>query len=170
MAERGVAKKWTEEEKITFLVRAVQDMQASGAKLSFAKIAEKMPGRTPKALTHLWEKFSKDYADGGNAAASTSSAAAATGTAGDGDPATPVNKRGKAAPGSRKRTAKETAATGEDGAADEVLTTPSAKRPRKPAAPKGKGKAAASAAQAVDEDQDEEEEKRANPEEEDSEA
>lgn len=71
-------------------------MQASGAKLSFAKIAEKMPGRTPKALTHLWEKFSKDYADGGNAAASTSSAAAATGTAGDGDPATPVNKRGKA--------------------------------------------------------------------------
>lgn len=62
-------------------------MQASGGKLSFAKID--LPGRTPKALTHLWAKLSKDY-DG-------------PGGDGDGDeadgavtPSTPASKRGKA--------------------------------------------------------------------------
>ncbi|KAI1201339.1 hypothetical protein F5X97DRAFT_35509 [Nemania serpens] len=155
MAERGTAKKWTEDEKILFLVRAVQDMQANGAKLSYAKVSDKMTGRTPKALTHLWEKLSKDYANtADDAAAGTSAAAAGTAADGQPDPSTPANKRGKAAPGGRKR-AQETAATGEDGAADEVQPTPATKRSRKSAGAKPKAKAAASAPPAVEEDEDE---------------
>ncbi|KAI0867860.1 hypothetical protein GGS24DRAFT_507372 [Hypoxylon argillaceum] len=134
MADREGIKKWTEEEKTRFLVQAVKQMQASGGKLSFAKMD--LPGRTPKALTHLWAKLSKDY-DG-------------PGGDGDGDeadgavtPSTPASKRGKATPGSSKRTA-NAAAIGEGGDGEDP-PTPSVKRQRKPAAPKGKAKAAAAA-------------------------
>jgi hypothetical protein len=41
-----------------FLVEAVKQMQAGGAKLSFGNI--NIPGRTQKALTHLWDKLSKE--------------------------------------------------------------------------------------------------------------
>lgn len=72
-------------------------MQANGAKLSYAKVSDKMTGRTPKALTHLWEKLSKDYANtADDAAAGTSAAAAGTAADGQPDPSTPANKRGKA--------------------------------------------------------------------------
>ncbi|KAI1192170.1 hypothetical protein F5B17DRAFT_425832 [Nemania serpens] len=149
MAERGPAKKWTAEEKIAFLVKAIDNMLENGAKLSFANVARNMPGRTPKALTHQWAKFKEEYLDKGDAAD------------GQPGPATPAaNKGGKGAPANRKR-GQGTAATVEDGAASEDLPVPSAKRPRKAlptlANVKGKGKAVAEYHD-VDEDEEGEEE------------
>ncbi|KAI1113447.1 hypothetical protein F5Y14DRAFT_451984 [Nemania sp. NC0429] len=111
MTERGPNKKWTEDEKVQFLVRTIQDMVANGAKLSYGNVSDQMPGRTAKALNHLWDKLQKEY------------------------PAP-----GKATTASRKRT-QETAPTGEGDAADEATLTPAAKRSRTTAGSKGKGKA-----------------------------
>ncbi|KAI0453113.1 hypothetical protein F5B21DRAFT_505672 [Xylaria acuta] len=150
MADRGTPnKKWTEDEKTKFLVQAVKQMQAAGGKLSFKNI--EVEGRTPKALTHLWDKLSKDATysnqdDNDNDAGDPAEP--------DSKPSTPAPKRGGATPGSRKRTA-ETAAIGEGDDAKEPPATPTVKRQRKAPAAKAKAKAAA-VTQAVDEGEPEE--------------
>ncbi|TRX96812.1 hypothetical protein FHL15_002118 [Xylaria flabelliformis] len=145
MAERG-AKKWTDQEKTLFLVQAVKQMQADGGKLNFKKIV--IEGRTPKALTHLWDKLSKQEGDSGDVDDATEP--------GSEQPSTPAPnpKLGSATPGSRKRTAK-TATIGEGDAGD-VPPTPTAKRQRKaPAKSKAKTIQAAAATQTIDDDEPE---------------
>ncbi|KAI0857648.1 hypothetical protein F4860DRAFT_527997, partial [Xylaria cubensis] len=146
MAERG-AKKWTDQEKIIFLVQAVKQMQADGGKLNFKKIV--VEGRTPKALTHLWANFSKQDGDSGDVDDATEP--------GSEQPSTPAAnpKSGGAAPGNRKRTAKiATIGEGDDG---DVLPTPSVKRQRKAPVAKSKAKAtqAVAATQTIDDDESE---------------
>ncbi|KAI1749891.1 hypothetical protein F4782DRAFT_549328 [Xylaria castorea] len=153
MADRGTPnKKWTEDEKTKFLVQAVKQMQAAGGKLNYKKF--EVEGRTPKALTHFWDKISKEVAyskqDGDAGDADDAGDPAEPGS----EPSTPAPKRGGATPGSRKRTA-QTAAIGEGDDAGEAPATPSVKRQRKAPASKTKAKAKAAAAQAVDVDEDE---------------
>ncbi|KAI0447584.1 hypothetical protein F4803DRAFT_546100 [Xylaria telfairii] len=155
MASQGTIKKWTEEEKTRFLVQAVKQMQTGGAKLNFKKL--EYEGRTAKALTHLWDKISKDAAyekQDGDAADDDAAAAKPGSEASTPTPKTPTSKRGGTTPAGRKRTAQK-AEIGEDNGD----ATPSVKRQRKaPASKAAKAKAAAAAAaaaQAVDEDESE---------------
>ncbi|KAI0406198.1 hypothetical protein F4802DRAFT_596555 [Xylaria palmicola] len=140
MSERGI-KKWSEEEKIRFLVQTIKQMQTAGGKFNFQEVV--IPGRTPKALRHLWDKLSGEF--GGEPG---EAAAAAGGGGGDAaspgsEPATPAPKSGKATPGSRKRTAKAaTAATGEGDDAGDGPATPTVKRQRKTPTSKSKAKTA----------------------------
>lgn len=79
-------------------------MQGGGAKLNFKKLEGE--GRTAKALTHLWDKLSKDAAylkqDGDAADDDDAAAAAAEPGSGSGSgpstptPKTPASKRGSA--------------------------------------------------------------------------
>ncbi|KAJ8122637.1 hypothetical protein ONZ43_g1215 [Nemania bipapillata] len=120
-------------------------MQAKGGKLAFAEVY--VPGRTPKALMHLWDKLSKEHAD---PAAADAAGDEDTGTAEQ--LSTPKGKqKAGGTPGSRKRTA-ATAAINEGDEPASPASTP--KRQRKPAGPRKKGRIAS----AVDEDEGEGEE------------
>ncbi|KAF2968442.1 hypothetical protein GQX73_g5142 [Xylaria multiplex] len=57
----GTAKKWSDEEKYLFLTQAIAQMHARGGSIDLAHFS--IPGRTPKALSHLWAKVRKDNED-----------------------------------------------------------------------------------------------------------
>ncbi|KAI0469505.1 hypothetical protein F4859DRAFT_515999 [Xylaria cf. heliscus] len=156
MADRGASnKKWTEDEKIHYLVKIIEHYQAGGAKVAgFQNIS--IPNRTPKACQNYWDKIRHHHADyiNGEAAGTPAEPGSEPGT-----PAlkTPARKRGNATPGSRKRTA-EAAAIDEGGDANETPATPTVKRQRRAPAARPKAKAAAAAAttmQVINEDEPE---------------
>ncbi|KAI1826501.1 hypothetical protein F4861DRAFT_497490 [Xylaria intraflava] len=130
--------KWTQEEQILYLYRGIEQLEAAGGKLSASHIS--MPGRTPKACIHFWDRIRKEMQAASNGANGTEQP----------PPATPT-KRGSATPGSRKRAKKET--TGEEGEAgdDEQLevTTPVKRQRKTPVKKKAKAPVEA------DEDQNE---------------
>ncbi|KAI1274177.1 hypothetical protein F5Y07DRAFT_410513 [Xylaria sp. FL0933] len=101
--------KWTEAEKIHFLMEAIAQMQASGATLNFQKFT--LPGRTPKALSHFWAKVRKENAAYVAQLGNQDGASAANGEA-----KTP--KSGASTPANRKRTSKAAGLTNGDGDGD----------------------------------------------------
>ncbi|KAI0965183.1 hypothetical protein F4678DRAFT_467848 [Xylaria arbuscula] len=112
--------KWTDAEKVQFLMETIAQMQAAGASAPNFSLFS-FPNRTPKALRHLWTKVNKDN----TAYAAQLAESKAKGS----KPATPSSKRAPATPGSGKRTAQAAFKDGDDG--DE---SPSSTRKRQRAA------------------------------------
>ncbi|KAI0813958.1 hypothetical protein GGR55DRAFT_676095 [Xylaria sp. FL0064] len=131
--------KWTEAEKIHFLMEAIAQMQASGASLNFQKFT--LPGRTPKALMHFWTKVRKENAAYVAQLGNHDGASAANGEA-----KTP--KSGASTPANHKRTAKTAGLTNGDGDGDSPATptpTPTKRARNTPSKPRGKAKSAPAA-------------------------
>ncbi|KAI1812098.1 hypothetical protein GGS20DRAFT_587813 [Poronia punctata] len=127
MSDSG-PKKWTEPEKVYFLVSMVDNMLAGGGKLPVANAV--VPGRTPKALRGAWDKLRQEAA----AYAAKNGVAEDTGAG----PATPQKKRG----GTKRSYATASLDDGEDNDDAGVPPTPGQKSPRKaPAKKKAKGHA-----------------------------
>ncbi|KAI0014411.1 hypothetical protein F4779DRAFT_632770 [Xylariaceae sp. FL0662B] len=103
-------KPWTDAEKYSFLVQAVDQFIANGGKLDYGKL--KMPGRSPKAMMHILEKTRDSAAEFRNGAGDTPNA-----------PATPVKAGQKSEAGTpttsaslpRKRTKKADASDDDKG-------------------------------------------------------
>ncbi|KAI1302973.1 hypothetical protein F5Y03DRAFT_396194 [Xylaria venustula] len=98
-------KAWTDAEKTHFLMQAIAQMQAAGGTLNFKQFT--LPGRTPKALTHLWAKIRKENAAYANQLAAERA---------DGSKVvTPPSKSGPTTPTTGKRTAQAAFKEGNDG-------------------------------------------------------
>ncbi|KAI1503876.1 hypothetical protein F5X99DRAFT_406557 [Biscogniauxia marginata] len=130
------AKKWTEGEKYTLLLKIIKQLTDGGAKIKLADLD--MPGRTPKALSHTIAAIKKEASQSNG---SNGGGGGGGGGGGASVPATPTGKRGKApgsgasgatTPGTGRKRAKKAdpEANYEDG--DSEPSTPAPKRQRRP--------------------------------------
>ncbi|RDW68002.1 hypothetical protein BP6252_09398 [Coleophoma cylindrospora] len=112
-AKGGARQGYSEQEKYAFLLQIINQLSKDGNKVKISEIS--MPGRTTKALTHLWANIRKEAEA---SAPKTSNgdgddAAAATGAAGPSKPketkapTTPRKKKAEAAEGAEGESAKK---------------------------------------------------------------
>ncbi|KAI1874838.1 uncharacterized protein JN550_002267 [Neoarthrinium moseri] len=56
---------WTDAERYQLMAKAFQQLESKGAKLDLQKLANEMPGRTPKAISHMITNIRKAANKGG---------------------------------------------------------------------------------------------------------
>ncbi|RDW73764.1 hypothetical protein BP5796_07206 [Coleophoma crateriformis] len=110
-AKGGARQGYSEQEKYVFLLQIINQLCKDGNKVKISDI--NMPGRTTKALTHLWANIRKEAEASTTKAANGDAGDAAAGAAGPSKPketktpATPRKKKAETAEGAEGESAKK---------------------------------------------------------------